>query len=65
MSNPAVITRQQRILAAVIEAARRKPGGHVATDRNRVSYWATHWRGKTRWSVIDAYGFLIASGDAS
>jgi hypothetical protein len=57
--------RQQCILDAVIDAAQRKPGGHVATDRNRWSYWAIHFHGRTRWSATDAYGFLIASGATS
>jgi hypothetical protein len=65
-SRPPVIRldpRQQRILAAVIEAARHKPGGHLFTDRHGFSYCAQqHWRGKTRWSIRDQYKFIIASG---
>jgi hypothetical protein len=58
--------RQQRILAAVIEAAQRKPGGHVFTERHGFSYWAQrHWRGKTSWSIRDQYKFTIASGATS
>jgi hypothetical protein len=58
--------RQQRILASVIEAAQRKPGGHLFTDRHGFSYGAQRdWRGKTRWSIRDQYKFIIASGVTS
>jgi hypothetical protein len=57
--------RQQRITAQVTDAAQRKPGGHVTTDRNRCGYLAEHADGCTRWIVNNAYGSLIGSGEWS
>lgn len=54
---------QQRILAEIIEAARRKPGPRIGIDRNRCSYCAWHVRGRIRWSVKDAFYSPIAAGE--
>jgi hypothetical protein len=54
--------RQQRILAEIIDAAQRKPGGHCAIDQFRNSYCAQRRAGRTRWSVADAFRQIIAEG---
>jgi hypothetical protein len=54
--------RQQRILAEIIDAAQRKPGGHCAIDQFRNSYCAQRRAGRTRWSIADAFRQIIAQG---
>jgi hypothetical protein len=57
--------RQQCILSEIIDNAQRKPGGHVATDRDGCTYWAKHINGRTCWTVSDWNRVPIAKGECS